>query len=478
MVKKGLPERGGAGKKDCAWGKAMAFFFAFFILITQHFMAVCAPVTAKEIAYLAKIGDIVITKDEFLEEMNRLHMSGRVGEALSKEKAFLAQDYRKFLNELIDNKLMVMEAERLELDKDAFFVNSMDNFKLNLFLDRMRTDEISAKVTVTDAEIEAYFNEEQKKKMEVKEEGEEPKEPEKLTPAGREDIRRTLLSRKTRERESEYFSFLRKKARVKINEEVLKEVSLKTEKPEKVKVAAVNGEPIYAADILKALKKSEKDDTAARKEIVERLILHKLLDKEVFRRAAVYEKIPELAKRIQRHREERLIDIFKRKTVLPLIKVDEKKILEYYNANPEKFMEPDMLKLRMILVEGEAEADALAAELGKGADFGYIAKTKSLDPSREKGGEMGWIPETSFPKDILDSLKKAKPGDILGPFAAKYGYSVFEFQYYRKGGRIPLEKVRKDIDTTVGREQFKNTLEKYLGRIKEIVPVVINEEEF
>jgi len=464
----------------CKKMKGRAAFFLpvlFYIALCQHLSA--TPLYAAEAPYLVKAGDdVVITTDEFLEEINRLHKSGRVGEALAREKGFLAQDYRKFLNELINDKLMVIEAERLELDKDAFFVNSMDNFKLNLFLDRMRTDEISAKVTVTDAEIEAYFNEEQKKKMEVKEEGEEPKEPEKLTPAGREDIRRTLLSRKTRERESEYFSFLRKKARVKINEEVLKEVSLKTEKPEKVKVAAVNGEPIYAADILKALTKSEKDDTAARKEIVERLILHKLLDKEARKRAAAYEKIPELEKKIQRHREERLIDIFKRKTVVPIIKVDEKKILEYYNANPEKFMEPDMFKLRVIFVEDKAEADALVAELGKGSDFAHLAKTRSLDPSKERGGEMGWIPETSFPKDILDSLKKAKPGDILGPFAAKYGYSVFEFQYYRKGGRIPLEKVRKDIDTTVGREQFKNTLEKYLGRIKEIVPVVINEEEF
>src|SRR3990172_5351532 len=106
MVKKELPERDRAGKKDCAWGKAMAFFFAFFVLVTQHFMAVCAPATAKEITYLAKVGDVVITTDEFIEEMNRLHTTDRVGEALSKEKVFLVQDYRKFLNELVDNKLM------------------------------------------------------------------------------------------------------------------------------------------------------------------------------------------------------------------------------------------------------------------------------------------------------------------------------------------------------------------------------------
>ena len=486
-------EGSASGKKTDTKGKTAikAFFLLFFILFPKHSLAVWPFAPVRETPYVAMVGDTAITTEEFVEEVNRLHKSGRVGEALSKEKVFLVQDYRKFLYELIENKLMAGEAERLSFDKKADFLMSMDNFKMNLFLENLRSDEISGKATVTDTEIEEYYNEEQKKKEaaekakkeEAKKAEEAEKPPEKameakkMTPAEKENIRRSLLAGKALERESEYFSFIRASARIKIKEDVLKEISLSTKKPEETIVATANGEPIYALDVLRSLTKGEKDDSEARMAIVERLVLRKLLDAEAVKRGAEYEKLPEIAKKIQRYREERLIDAFRRKVVLPLIKVDENEILEYYNANTGKFMDPGMFKLRMILVKDEKEAKELVSELKRGADFGFLAKKRSIDPSKEKGGEAGWVPEKGFSKEILEGLRPAKPGDILGPFAVKYGYSVLELQDIKKGGRMPLERARKEIDAIVGRENFKKTLERYLARLKETVPVRINEEE-
>jgi len=73
------------------------------------------PFTSKSKGpYIVKIGDEIITKEEFMEAVNNLHKSGRVGKALSEERSFVKQDFGKFLDEIIDDKLIpvVYRSER------------------------------------------------------------------------------------------------------------------------------------------------------------------------------------------------------------------------------------------------------------------------------------------------------------------------------------------------------------------------------
>ena len=118
--------------------------------------------------YVAKVGDRVITVKEFIEGVNKLHTGSRVGEALTREKSFEKQRYKKFLNEMIDTKLMLIEAESMGLDKEADYVSAVENFSLNLFLSRLREDEVVNKVKVEDSEVEVVYAEELKKKEEQK----------------------------------------------------------------------------------------------------------------------------------------------------------------------------------------------------------------------------------------------------------------------------------------------------------------------
>ncbi|MBI5560322.1 MAG: peptidyl-prolyl cis-trans isomerase [Deltaproteobacteria bacterium] len=468
----------------------------FFVFAPQR-AAARWPFAAKK-PYLAKVGDIEITVDEFVGEVNKLHTTERVGKAISEEKTFVVQDYRKFLDELINNKLMASEAVRLGADKDHAFIDAIENYRLNFFLDRLKTDEVINKASVSDKEIEDYYNEELKKKAETalraepappksgekageavvkaekKEEAEKPRLPE---PREKEAIRRAILARKTKEREKDYFEELKRRADIRVYDGVLKGISMTMEKPWSTAVSTVDGEPIYASEVIEEMGRAKNEDEEFKKSVVERLALHKLIDREARKRGRDYEKEPEIKKKVERFREERLIDLFKKTAVLPVVKVDEKEILEYYDANVARFVEPDRFNLRLILVKDKDMADSLKDELEKGADFGYLARGRSVDPSKEKGGEVGWVAANQFSMEIFQALKGAKPGDILGPFAGEYGYSIFQYHGMKKGEKIPLERVRDQIDRAIGREKFKKTLERYISRLRETVTIEINEEE-
>lgn len=458
----------------------------------------------KEVS-IAKVGDHVITRDELLDEINKLHKSSRAGKALSEQKSFAVQDFGKFLNELIDNKLMMIEAKNLGLDKEADFMMAMDNYTLNLYLDKLRQDEIFGKVKVEDKEIEDYYQEQLKKKEEEKKKTREAAEKEKTnkekTDASKEDlkkvvdvsdkkekeeapkmsardrevIRKGFFDMKSQAREKEYFNELRKKAKVKIEDELLRALSRdKSEFFNKV-VADVNGDPILGIDVLRELSASKTQDEDTKKNVVERLILYKMLDREAISRG--YEDDEILKSKVRKYREQQLVEQFKRKAVLPSIKVDEADILGYYKANQERYRESDRVNLRMIHLANEDEAKTIFDDIKKGGDFSYLAREKSLDPSKEKGGDIGWMPVNQLSDDINKAILEAKEGDVLGPFSLQAGYAIIQFRGIEKGDYVPLDTVRREIDATIGKERFNDALSGYIKQLRETVPIEIDQRE-
>jgi len=57
------------------------------------------------------------------------------------------------------------------------------------------------------------------------------------------------------------------------------------------------------------------------------------------------------------------------------------------------------------------------------------------------------------------------------------GYVIVEFYGYEKGGYIPLENVRNEIDKTIGTERYNATLKTYIEQLRQIIPIEINQAE-
>jgi parvulin-like peptidyl-prolyl isomerase len=425
---------------------------------------------AKE-PYLARVGDELITKEEFMGEMDELHKSRRVGKALAEEQSFTVQDFKKFLDELIDKRLMAIEAVSLGLDSEKDLVNALNIYKLNLFLQRLREDEILSKVKVEDEEIEQYYLEQ----LEKKKEESHKEETEEMTQRDREAIRSGLFNEKVKAPEKQYFARLREEATIEIKTDVLNSVSPDNIESRNKAVAYVNGEPILGIELLREFRTSDVRDEEFIRATLERLISHKLLDQEAMSRG--YEEEEEIKKRIKIYREKLLIEHFKKKAILPAVTVEEEEILGYYEEHKDRYREPDRVHLGVIHVMEEEKAQTIFNDLKEGADFVFLAGSESIDPSRLRGGDKGWANIDQLPSVMRNALNGAKQGDVLGPFRLRYGYGIVEFRGLEKGEYIPFDRVKIQIDRTIGREKFDATLKQYLKRLREIVPVEINHKE-
>jgi len=122
--------------------------------------------------------------------------------------------------------------------------------------------------------------------------------------------------------------------------------------------------------------------------------------------------------------------------------------------------------LRIIVVGTEEEAQRILDRLGKGEDFGVLAKEKSIDPSAEDGGDMGKVELSSLRAELRLALGALKPGQISSPIRIPTGFAILKFEPVSKivagqgmspAAMLPLSgraslRYTPDISGTIGVE--------------------------
>ncbi len=104
-----------------------------------------------------------------------------------------------------------------------------------------------------------------------------------------------------------------------------------------------------------------------------------------------------------------------------------------YKANKTMAKGPDEVRASHILVETQAEADAIVAELEKGGDFAEIAKKKSKGPSGAKGGDLGYFTKDKMVPEFANAAFALKTGKISAPVKTGFGWHVIKAVDRRQG---------------------------------------------
>lgn len=91
-------------------------------------------------------------------------------------------------------------------------------------------------------------------------------------------------------------------------------------------------------------------------------------------------------------------------------------------------------RARHILVENEAEAKAIIAQLKKGAKFDALAKKLSKDPgSGQKGGDLDWANPSSYVKEFAEALLALEKGKTTEqPIKTQFGYHIIRLDDVRE----------------------------------------------
>lgn len=102
---------------------------------------------------------------------------------------------------------------------------------------------------------------------------------------------------------------------------------------------------------------------------------------------------------------------------------------------------------RHILVENEADAKQIIADIKKGKKFEDIAKAKSKDPgSAPNGGDLDWATAASYVPEFSQAMVKLGKGQMTQePVKTQFGWHVIRVDDIRDAQLPKLEEVKPQI---------------------------------
>jgi peptidyl-prolyl cis-trans isomerase C len=220
-------------------------------------------------------------------------------------------------------------------------------------------------------------------------------------------------------------------------------------------IATVNGKPIPKAREdawVEQLKKQGQQDTPQlRQQVKDQLIQREVFMQEVQKRG-IAEK-PDVKFQLDVQRQNALIQALMRDELAKNPITDEQIKAAY--EEQKKATGAKEYKVRHILVDSEADAKDITAQLKKGAKWEDLAK-KSKDPgSAQRGGELDWAGAGAYVKPFSDAMVKLDKGQMTeAPVQSQFGWHVIKVDDVRDAQFPPLEQVAPQIREALSQQKM------------------------
>lgn len=272
--------------------------------------------------------------------------------------------------------------------------------------------------------------------------------------------------------------------------------------------ARVNGDIITRAEFQKKLeslnfatKDNKAEDQKAKQDALQALITDRLVEQKAQKLDLSTD--PAYSQRFEKYTLEHLSDLLFQKEIVEKVQVQDTEITAFYNANLEQlFTKPEQFKVSHILIKMETdtlqktsskkakqaqkEAEKKALEkiesvyqrAVKGEDFAALAKEYSEEEgSREKGGELGYLPRGRMLTEFDDQLSTLQPNEVSKPFKTKFGYHILKYTDKKPSEVIELNKDLSDrIKATLLKDKQRKKADEYLQDLKMRTSYVFNEK--
>lgn len=305
-------------------------------------------------------------------------------------------------------------------------------------------------------------------------------------------IKRGLLKNKKKILEKKCKESLRVKAKIDIDEKLLKEIKedFEEKKEDERIIVQVNGEPIYLKDFVPLFKRKltgyrpmqerwhiEIDSDNTKNDVLDSLIDKKLVEQEALKRD-YFRKNKEIKTQLDDYKRMLLVKAFKAKIVTPQIVLSEKELEDYYKRHEKDYMGPAQYDLRLIEVKSEEKAKGIRDELLAGADFALLAREKSVAASANKGGAMGWVSERSLPENIKKEIEGLKSLEITPVIEKGIHYVIIQLKEKKQGRLIPYTEAKQRVKKALWSKKFNDFLNRYLEELREISQIKFDQKAF
>ena len=220
-------------------------------------------------------------------------------------------------------------------------------------------------------------------------------------------------------------------------------------------VATVNGSPITEADVaftaIDLADTLEQYSPEQRTRILMDLLINQKLMAAAAEKAGIAE-TKEFEQRMVLMRERTLRDFYFNEQVQK--KISDADVRAAYDKLAAEMSAQDEVRARHILVKTREEAEAVIKELKGGADFAKLAGEKSIGPSKDNGGDLGFLGRGDAAGPFVEAALALGINEISEPVKTDFGWHVIKVEEKRKKTAPAFEQVESEIRQHELRQHF------------------------
>lgn len=245
--------------------------------------------------------------------------------------------------------------------------------------------------------------------------------------------------------------------------------------------ATVDGDKITKDDINVLLQDPRVDfdklPQEAKSQILEGAINRKLIAKKAIDDGI--EKDPQYKEAIAKIKEDLALQVWQ-KNEIDKIKFSDTEKRAFYDTNKSKFNIPETFEAFHILVNTEAEANAVIKDLEKAAvnsretKFKELANSKSKDATAKNGGYLGkFAAEQMVPEFAMAVKSLPKGGYSKNPTKTQFGYHVIFVKEIFPAKQLTFDEVKDNINQAMIAEKFNKKIDELTKELRKDAKIVI-----
>lgn len=125
------------------------------------------------------------------------------------------------------------------------------------------------------------------------------------------------------------------------------------------------------------------------------------------------------------------------------------------------------------------KANEVKAKIAAGSSFADMAKQYGTDATKDKGGDLGFIPYNSqnYDQDFVAGFKDLKDGQISDPVKTQFGYHIIKVSGLKDAQVTPIEDVKDQIKSQLQQQKQQQAYKDKMQEWKDEIGVKTYEDK-
>lgn len=183
--------------------------------------------------------------------------------------------------------------------------------------------------------------------------------------------------------------------------------------------------------------------------------------------------------------ETELVRVFVTTQIEPQVTVTPAEVSAYYDANPDQFERPDMVRARHILAriapnappeekqEAQSRAKSARRRVLAGEDFAAVAREVSEGREASNGGDMGFFARDSMMPELTSVAFALEVGQVSEIIETRFGFHILKLEEKRPASKMTFAEAKGPVRQLIEEDKAGRMVDELLVELRNDAKVVL-----